>query len=193
MALPDSTETPRTLALRKIVEETGPEQMLGWAKPTDEDYALFGKITHIYSACDFILRYMAETMDKQGMFKEPWAGKTQKLTMAQVAEAIQSSPIWTGPNKFALEEIENYRRMRNLVAHFIVRRFPENDAYVFMTKSAIDYRRVYGQLPVGIDAMLYGVLDAEQLRGLVPVLDGLLKWAAQVLRDLSRPISPTAG
>jgi hypothetical protein len=80
MALPDSTETPRTLALRKIVEETGPEQMLGWAKPTDEDYALFGKITHIYSACDFILRYMAETMDKQGMFKEPWAGKTQKLT-----------------------------------------------------------------------------------------------------------------
>jgi hypothetical protein len=83
--------------------------------------------------------------------------------------------------------------MRNLVAHFIVRRFPEDDAYVFMTKSAIDYRRVYGQLPVGIDAMLYGVLDAEQLRGLVPVLDGLLKWAAQVLRDLSRPISPTAG
>ncbi|MHC2585190.1 hypothetical protein ACVI1J_000048 [Bradyrhizobium diazoefficiens] len=39
-----------------------------------------------------------------------------------------------------------------------------------MTKSAIDYRRVYGELPDGIDAMLYGVLDAEQLRGLVPVL-----------------------
>jgi hypothetical protein len=65
MALPDSTETSRTLALRKIVEETGPEQMLGWAKPTDEDYALFGKIIHIYSAFDFILRYMAETMDRQ--------------------------------------------------------------------------------------------------------------------------------
>ncbi|MGY4353513.1 hypothetical protein ACVWZR_002502 [Bradyrhizobium sp. i1.3.1] len=25
------------------------------------------------------------------------------------------------------------------------------------------------------------------------VLKGLLKWAAQVLRDLSQPISPTAG
>jgi hypothetical protein len=42
--VPDSTETPRTLALRKIVEEAGPEQMLAWAKPRDEDYALFGKL-----------------------------------------------------------------------------------------------------------------------------------------------------
>jgi hypothetical protein len=83
--------------------------------------------------------------------------------------------------------------MRNLVAHFVVRRFPEDDAYVFMTKSAVDYRRVYGELPDGIDAMLFGVLEAEQLRGLVSVLKGLLKWAAQVLRDLSQPISPTAG
>jgi hypothetical protein len=189
MALPDLTETPRTLALRKVVEETVPEQMLGWAKPTDEDYALFGKITYIYSAFDFILRYMAETMDKQGMFKERWAAKTQKLTMTQVAEAIQSSPIWIGSNRLALEEIESYRRMRNLVAHFVVRRFPEDDANVFMTKSAIDYRRVYRELPESIDAMLYGVLDADQLRGLVPVLEGLLKWAAQVLGNLSQPIA----
>lgn len=65
MALPDSTETPRTLALRKIVEEADPEQMLGWAKPRDEDYALFGKIIHMYSTFDFILRYMAETMDRR--------------------------------------------------------------------------------------------------------------------------------
>jgi hypothetical protein len=191
MALPDSTETPHTLALRKIVEETGTEQMLGWPKPTDEDYALFGKITHIYSAFDFILRYMAETMDKQGMFKEPWAGKTQKLTMTQLAEAIQSFPIWSESNKLALEQIDSHRRVRNLVAHFVARRFPDEDAYIFMTKSAIDYRRVYGELPEGIDAMLYGVFDAQQLRGIVPLLEGLLKWAAQVLRDLSKPFGST--
>lgn len=190
MALPDSSETPRTLALRKKVEETGAERMLGWPKPTDEDFALFGKVTHIYSAFDFVLRYMAETMDKQGMFGAQWGGKTQKLTMAQVAEAIQSSPIWSGANRGALEEIERHRRIRNLVAHFVVRRFPDDDAYVFMTKSAIDYRRVYGELPEGIDAMLYGVLDAEQLRGVVPVLEGLLKWSAQVLKDLSQPLPP---
>jgi hypothetical protein len=182
MALPDSTETPRT-----------PEQLLRWPKPTDEDYALFGKIAHIYSAFDFILRYMAETMDKHGMLKEPWAGKTQKLTMADVAAAIQLSPIWTGSIKSALEQIETCRRFRNLVSHFVVRRFPEEDAYVFMTKSAIDYRRVYGELPEGIDAVLFGVLDAEQLRGMVPKLEGLWKWAAQVLSDAISPRSEPSG
>lgn len=75
MALPDSAETPRMLALRKIVEEAGPEQMLGWAKPRDEDYALFGEIIHVYSSFDFILRYMAETMDKQGMLRSLGPGR----------------------------------------------------------------------------------------------------------------------
>ena len=39
--------------------------------------------------------------------------------------------------------------------------------------------------------MLFGVIDAEQLRRLVSVLESLLKWAAQVLRDLSQPVEPT--
>lgn len=176
------------MALRKIVEETGAEHILVWPTLKDEDYTLFAKIIHIYSSFDFILRYVAEIMDKQGMFKAPWAGKTQKLTIAQVAEAIQSSAIWIGSNKFALEEIESYRRVRNLLAHFVARRFPGDNAYIFMTKSAIDYRRVYGKLPEGVDTMLYGVLDAQQLRDIVPVLEGLLKWAAQLPQTLSHPI-----
>jgi len=192
MALPESSETPRTLALRKIVEETDTQTVLGWPKPADEDFALFGRITHSYSAFDFVLRYMAETMDKNGMLQAPWAGKAQKLSEADVLKAIQSSPIWSGPNKFALEQIESHRRVRNLVAHFVVRRFPDDDAFIFMTKSAADYKRVYGELPANVDAMLYGVLDAQQLRGLVPELEKLLKWATEVLRDLSRPIPPVA-
>lgn len=188
MAVPKSSETPRTLALRKVVEETAPEAVLGWPKPTDEDFALFGRITHCYSAFDFVLRYMAETMDKNGMLQVPWAGKTQKLTEADVSKAIQSSPIWSGSNKFALEQIDKHRRMRNLVAHFVVRRFPDDEAFVFMTKSAADYKRVYGELPANIDVMLYGVIDAQQIRNIIPELERLLKWSAEVLRDLSQPI-----
>ncbi|WP_425908977.1 hypothetical protein [Nitrobacter sp. TKz-YC02] len=192
MSLPDSTETPRTLALRKIVEETEAEQIFDWPKLGDGDYALFARIIHIYSVFDFILHHVMEIMDKQGMLA-PLAGKTQRLTSARVAEVIQLSPIWIGSNKFALEEIESYRRVRNLLAHFVARRFPDDNAYIFMTKSAIDYRRVYGKLPEGVDTMLYGVLDAQQLRDVVPVLEGLLKWAAQLPRDLSRPLDGTGG
>lgn len=190
MALPESTETSRTVALRQIVEAAGPEEILAWPKPTENDLALFGRIVHFFSAFDFVLRYLAETMDKQQMFKEPWAGKTQKLTMEQVSQAIQSSPIWVASNKFALERIDSHRRVRNLVAHFLIRRFPRDDAFIFMTKSALDYKRVYNVLPSDIDAMLYGVLDAAQLSAIVPELEGLLKWATQVLGDLSRPVEP---
>jgi len=189
MSLPDSSETPRTLALRKIVEETHPEKVLGWPKPTEEDFALFGRITHCYSAFDFILRCMAETMDKKRMVEAPWTGKSQRLSELDLLKAIQ---IWIRSNRFTLEQIEKHRRVRNLVAHFVVRRFPDDDAFIFMTKSAADYKRVYGELPPTIDAMLYGVLDAQQLRGIMPELEKLLKWAGEVLRDLSRPL-PRAG
>ena len=47
---------------------------------------------------------------------------------------------------------------------------------------------MYNVLPSDIDAMLYGVLDAAQLSAIVPELEGLLKWATQVLGDLSRPV-----
>jgi hypothetical protein len=40
--------------------------------------------------------------------------------------------------------------------------------------------------------MLYGVLDAAQLRGIIPELENLLKWAVQVPRDLSQPSSFTS-
>lgn len=39
--------------------------------------------------------------------------------------------------------------------------------------------------------MLFGVIDAEQLRRLVSALENLLKWATQALRDLSQPVEPT--
>jgi hypothetical protein len=145
MAIPISSETPRSIQLRKIAEETDTEHLLAWPKPTEDDYGLFGKIVQFYSAFDFVLRCIAETMDTQGMFLAPWAGKAQKLPMAKVSEAIQSSRIWAEPNRSAFERIESHRRVRNLVAHFVVRRFPEEDAFIFMTKSASDYKQVYGR------------------------------------------------
>jgi hypothetical protein len=45
-------------------------------------------------------------------------------------------------------------------------------------------------LPPSMDAILYGVLDAQQLYGIVPELEKLLKWAAELLRDLREPVPP---
>jgi len=187
MALPKSSETDRTIHLRKIVETTGTEAILSWPKATDEDLALFARIITIYSGIDFALRYMAEIMDNNGMLSDSWTGKTTKLNMYKVTQAIRSSKIWNDGHAAAFNAIEEHRRVRNLVAHFIVRRFPAEDAYIFMTKSAADFEQVYGALPEP-DNMLFGVTDAVQMRGIIPVLLGLISWCSKLPGDLSRPI-----
>jgi hypothetical protein len=125
-------------------------------------------------------------MDDNGMLEKPFATKTRKLTISNISKAIQSSSIWKGRNEKALEAIDIHRRIRNLVAHFAVRRFPTEDAYIFMTKSSADFKQVFGALPAS-DALLYGVTESAQMAGLIPVLEGLVSWSSKVANDLSSP------
>jgi hypothetical protein len=87
------------------------------------------------------------------------------------------------------DQIELHRRARNLVAHFVVRRFPAEDAFIFMTMSAADFEQVYGVLP-GRDSMLFGVTDAAQMSGIIPVLQGLISWCSKLPGNLSQPLKP---
>jgi|SRR6185295_18186902 len=187
MALPKSFETERTVFLRDIVNTTGSEHLFGWPRPTDEDYALFGRIIAIYSILDFALRYTAEVMDGKGMLLDPWKGKTAKLNMYKTTKAIRSWKAWEEEQIAAFDDIEYYRPVRNLLAHFVIRRFPTEDAFLFMTKSAADFEQVYNTRPPA-DNMLYGVVDAEQMRGSIPVLKDLVSWCSKLPGDLNNPL-----
>jgi hypothetical protein len=192
MALPIAIETERTLHLRSIVDAAtnADINVFDWPRPTDDDLLLFARIIHAYSGIDFLLRWTAEIMDGCGMLAPKWKGKTTKLNMYDLNQAIRSAQIWVEPNLFALREIETHRRTRNLVAHFFARRFPAEDAYVFMTKSAIDFERVHGTPPPE-GVMLYCVCDADQLAGIVPVIKGLSSWLSKIPQNLSAPIAQT--
>ncbi|WP_029079824.1 hypothetical protein [Bradyrhizobium sp. th.b2] len=186
MALPTSSETERTVYLRNIVATA--ENVIDWPRLTDDDLLLFARIIHMYSSIDFLLRMTVEIMDEAGMLAPEWKGKTPKLNMYKLNRAIQSAEIWNDGQLFAFASIEEHRRVRNLVAHFIARRFPSENAYLFMTKSAADFEQVYGtSAPTG--TMLYGVTDADQLAGIVPILKGLLSWLSKLPKDLSTPMS----
>jgi hypothetical protein len=190
VALPISTETERTKYLHGVAEAAaGIDVMSSWSKPTDEDLVLFARIVGFYSSIDFALRYAVDIMDRTGMLQAPWKGKTSKLSMYKVSQAMQSSKIWNEGHKAGFEQIELHRRARNLVAHFVIRRFPTEDAFLFMTMSAADFEQVYGVLPER-DSMLYGVVDAEQLRGIIPVLQGLISWCSKLPGNLSQPLKP---
>ncbi|MDA9453723.1 MULTISPECIES: hypothetical protein [unclassified Bradyrhizobium] len=184
MALPQSKETERTVFLRDIVHATASQDVMGWPKPTEEDLALFGRIIQFYCGIDFALRYTLDVMDRGGMLASPWAGKTAKLNMYKTAQALRSSPIWNEGHRFAFDAIEEHRRVRNLVAHFVARRFVSEDAYIFVTMSAADFEQVYGVQP-DADNMLFGVTDAAQMRGIIPELQALASWCSKLPGDLS--------
>jgi hypothetical protein len=89
MALPISSETERTLHLRDIVEAT--ENTIGWPQLTDDDFLLFARIIHVYSSFDFLLRATVEIMDDAGMLPPERKGKTAKLSMYKLNQAIRSA------------------------------------------------------------------------------------------------------
>jgi hypothetical protein len=185
MALPKAAaETERLLALRAIVEATG-DEIFHWPNPTTEDYAAFGRFMWLFTGIDFVLRMTAEVMDEKGMLEAPYSGKVRKLSIVKTTKAITSWPNWPDPNRRGFARIEELRRFRNLIAHFIVKRFISDDAFVFMTKSAPDFEQVYGELPEP-HRMLYGIVEAPHLLGVIPEIKGLMDWVSKLPHDLSK-------
>jgi hypothetical protein len=58
-----------------------------------------------------------------------------------------------------------------------------------MTKSASDFEQVFGLRPQTED-MLYGVMDATQLRDVVPEVERLAKWVSTLPETFANPLQP---
>ena len=189
MAIPVDSVTERTLYLRSIVERAGMQEVFGWNRPSDTDLAVFGRIITLYSTIDFMLRFVAELMDDLGMLQGKWAGKKQAFSMASVTAAVRSTAIWRESHNNAFDAIERHRAARNVLAHFVIKQFPTEDAYICMTKSASDFEQVFGLRPQTED-MLYGVMDATQLRDVVPEVERLAKWVSTLPEMFANPLQP---
>jgi hypothetical protein len=189
VALPTSRETERTLYLRGIVEATDPAEHANWPKLTDDDLCLFGRIIHLFSKIDFSLNYIVQIMDDNGMLSERWAGRSAKLSTGDLMKAIRSTGIWDESHLVAFERIEENRKLRNMLAHFVILRLPNDDAYMFTTKSPYDFKRVMGGHQ-DLNHMLFSVADAAQMRELVQMIEGLVQWVSQVPAQLSNPLNP---
>jgi hypothetical protein len=133
------------------------------------------------------LRFTAEVMDAQELLSKPWKGAIAAQSISVVSREIQSNQMWNESQRIAFGRIDLHRRVRNMLAHFLVRRFPNEDAFVFITKSAADFKQVFGEMPP-LENMLFGVTDAAEVYGIVPELKKLLSWLGNLPRDLSRPI-----
>jgi len=182
MALPASTETERTLALQAIVRNAS-EAIINWPAPTPDDVILVGKVVVYYSYIDFDLRRFIEVLDHSKRLPAKWLGKTAKMQIGDVETILQTIPDWHPNNVQAFTLIKEFRKLRNLMAHFAIRRFPNDDALVFITKSAADYKRVLGVEP-NPGMVMTGVIDLPQIREVCKRIEGLLYWLSQATHQV---------
>jgi hypothetical protein len=191
--LPKSVETPRGLYLKSIADKAcaKPDGLNDWPMLTKDDYVLVGGIVCLYSYVDMNLRRILEVFDRVGELKEPWRSKTSRLSAPEVSDAIQTLPCWGEQERIALFELENGRLFRNLVAHFAIRRFPNDDAFLFLAKSTRDYKRVFGQEPPP-GALLTAYADCEPIRSALRRVEGIQNWIGKVAPKLENELLPSS-
>jgi hypothetical protein len=182
MALPKSTETERTRYLQNLVNSS-PDLIINWPGPTRDDHVLIGRLVTLYSYIDFDLRRMIEVLDHAKKLPPKWIGKSSQMSIGDVETTLEGMPDTSPANAVALGRIREFRKLRNLVAHFAIKRFPNEDALVFITKSAGDYKRVLGKNP-NPGVVMAGSMDLEQIRNVCGEVERLVSWLCQATHDL---------
>lgn len=182
MALPKTTDTPNGRRLIEIINAAPDDVMSKWPWPSEYDLKLMGGFINYYSCVDLALRRTIEVMELANMLPEKLNGKTAYLTIADVERAVLSGD-WSNANRRALEELIEYRGTRNLMAHFVMRRFPNDDAYVFLTKSARDFKREMGFDPLP-GMLMTAVVEIPQIKERLKTVHKLHNWLVKVTDEI---------
>jgi hypothetical protein len=190
MSFPQNTPSARLLELAATWKALGDIDKLKGL--TSDDYAMIGDLIVLFGYIDFNLLRLAEAFDNANLLPPKWRGKTAGLLrIGDVSTALQSSSAWAQPdNVERLRVIEGHRKLRNLFAHCAVRRFPEDDAFLFMFKSKRDFVREFGREPEpGI--MVVAINDAVEVRAALKNIEQFQSWLAEVTAAFIEQLAPT--
>jgi hypothetical protein len=183
---PKPVETPRGVYLLGLLKNAG-DTLNSWTMPTKDDMALVGAYVVLYSYIDFNLRRLAESMEFIGRIPKV----TRERRISELAEAVQSAD-WSPENLAALRRIEEFRKTRNLLAHQVIRRFPDDDAFAFLFKNAKDFEEHFGTKPT-YGGTIAGVLERGQLVQVRAEVESLQTWLAKVTLELEESIDGASG
>lgn len=182
MALPSSIETERNRYLLKLVRNA-PEPIINWPVPNKDDVALVGKIVMLYSYIDFNLRRMIEVLDQGKALPAAWIGKSAKMHLSDMETILETSPDTSPNNALAFQRIKEFRKLRNLLAHFAIKRFPTEDALVFVTKDAADYKKVLGAAP-DPGLLMVAVAEVSQIRDVCKKIEEIQHWLSGATNEI---------
>ena len=182
--LPPSIETPRGRYLQNILNNTQQSEWADWPMLTRDDYGAVGAIVVLYSYMDLNLRRIAEVTDHAGIMQPPWRGKIERLNITDIETALLTLD-WSDENRGALNKISMFRGLRNMLAHFVLRRFPTENAFVCLASSARDFERQLGVKPER-GALLTAVLDVEHVKEAIKHIEHVQLWLAKAAADATQ-------
>jgi hypothetical protein len=148
-----------------------------WPKLRKGDYVAIGRLIMFYNFIELNLRRMVEAWEEAGLLSVPISGKARDLRIGSVETTVQAMAPWPKKELDALKRLAEIRMLRNLVAHFAVRRFPDDDAFLFIAKSEQDFRRQFGGASTP-NQWLTAILDGNILSAAVKEVEHLQTWLA---------------
>jgi hypothetical protein len=130
---------------------------------------------------------MVEALDRGGKLPAKCHGKSAILNEHKTREAVMGSLNWTAEQMVGFANLDECRRFRNMAAHFAVKRFEEEDAFLFITKSVSDFRRAFGVDPKPPKGLMC-VIDAGEFLRVLDLTDALMEWIQQETYAIERAV-----
>jgi hypothetical protein len=152
MALPKPVDAAKVRDVSEAIGKMSPQEIGALPPLDDDDFRLFGAISQHYCFLDLNLRRALEIMHLAKRLPPEHVKKYPNYTDASLTDILRGSVEKMDGNVenleetlFRLEEIGRCRSYRNLLAHFSGKRYPNEDVYVFASKSDKDARQVLGK------------------------------------------------
>jgi hypothetical protein len=187
LALPEHTEGERVRYLQDILDGVEMHVAISdWPKLEKEDVLLIGRLVYLFNFVEVNLRRLVESWEEHGLLRVKINGRAKDLHIGVVDTIVQEMFPWPEKELECLKQLAYFRTVRNLVAHFAVKRFPDDDGFLFIAKSERDFRRQFPDTESASNMMMTAVLDGAQLRDALEEVERLQSWLASVTSELVR-------
>jgi hypothetical protein len=140
-------------------------------------------LIYLFNFIEMNQRRMVEAWQEYGLLQ--LKGRAQDLQIGEVEKTVQEMFPWPDNELVGLRQLAYFRTVRNLVAHFAAKRFPEEeDAFLFIAKSERDFKRQFPGATSVSSLMLTVIVPAADLRKALEETEMLQTWLGTVAGQL---------
>jgi len=148
MALPREIRTAKVIEVNEAIKKMSPQELSELPGLDEDDFATFGALIQHFCFIDLNLRRALEIFAIAKMLPKSAVKRYPDLPDSELTEVLVEivkrmdatvEDIQTAST--FLDGISKTRKNRNLVGHFAGKRFPNEDVYVFVSKSDKDARK----------------------------------------------------